>query len=94
MSRSRSCFAQPKACCLVIEWIDLTCSYEGAVRGATFVFHTASPFVLKVPRGAERELLIEPAVKGTENIIGTGSPPVQRLIQGLWAETHNRRLVL
>ena len=45
-------------------------SFDEAVRGATFVFHTASPFVMNVPHGAERELLIEPAVRGTENIIG------------------------
>ena len=52
------------------QWVEVMCSYEDSVRGATFVFHTASPFILKVPRGAERELLIDPAVRGTENIIG------------------------
>jgi hypothetical protein len=52
-------------------------SFEEAVRGATFVFHTASPFVMNAPHGAEREVLIEPAVKGTENIIGACSGPIQ-----------------
>ena len=58
----------------------LNSSFDDAVRGATYVFHTASPFVLKVPRGAERQLLIDPAVKGTENIIG--ARPVHGQSQG------------
>ena len=48
-------------------------SFGEAVRGATYVFHTASPFMMNVPHGAERKLLIEPAVRGTENVIGAWS---------------------
>jgi len=55
---------------LYLSTVQLPCSFDDAVRGATFVFHTASPFVMAVSGGAEREQLIDPAVKGTENIIG------------------------
>eukprot|EP00931_Biecheleriopsis_adriatica_P087794 TRINITY_DN62211_c0_g1_i1.p1 TRINITY_DN62211_c0_g1~~TRINITY_DN62211_c0_g1_i1.p1 ORF type:complete len:360 (-),score=84.44 TRINITY_DN62211_c0_g1_i1:339-1418(-) len=41
-----------------------------AVTGCTFVLHTASPFVVEdVPSGKEEEYFMEPAVKGTENVL-------------------------
>ena len=54
-------------------------SFNEAVAGCSCVMHTASPFVTSVPKGKEREMLIEPALKGTENVIGE---PNQR--KGSW----------
>lgn len=42
-------------------------SYAEAMEGCEVVFHTASPFVMEV-KDAQKEL-IDPAVKGTENVL-------------------------
>ncbi|GMH40273.1 hypothetical protein BSKO_08177 [Bryopsis sp. KO-2023] len=57
-------------------------SFEEAVAGCSCVMHTASPFVANVPRGKEREVLIDPALKGTENVIAAvnATDCVERLI--------------
>ena len=72
---------EPDVCCGLhgpdANW--LARSFDAAVSGTTYVFHTASPFVLTVPRGAAREVLVEPAIKGTENIIGACRLPGRRL---------------
>jgi dihydroflavonol-4-reductase len=40
------------------------------LQGCTVVFHTASPFVLSAGYGAAAQKnLIDPAVKGTENVL-------------------------
>lgn len=44
-------------------------SYDEAASGCSLVFHTASPFVLKV-RDRQRDL-IEPALQGTRNVLNT-----------------------
>ncbi|MEO8963001.1 MAG: NAD-dependent epimerase/dehydratase family protein [Ginsengibacter sp.] len=46
-----------------------TGSYKKAMQGCELVFHTASPFTLAV-KNPKKEL-IEPAVKGTENVLNT-----------------------
>jgi len=40
-------------------------AFDEVVRGAHFVFHTASPFFIKAEEDAQREL-IDPALKGTQ----------------------------
>ncbi len=44
-------------------------SYKEAMEGCELVYHTASPFTLRV-KDPQKEL-IEPAVKGTENVLNT-----------------------
>lgn len=44
-------------------------SYKSAMEGCELVFHTASPFTLTV-KDPQKEL-IDPAVKGTENVLNT-----------------------
>jgi len=44
-------------------------SYLESMKGCSVVFHIASPFVMTVPPGKEQELLIDPAVKGTLNVL-------------------------
>ncbi|MEO6894567.1 MAG: NAD-dependent epimerase/dehydratase family protein, partial [Ginsengibacter sp.] len=44
-------------------------SYKEAMEGCELVYHTASPFTLHV-KDPQKEL-IEPAVKGTENVLNT-----------------------
>ena len=46
-------------------------SYDEAIAGCDAVIHTASPYKLAVSPGKEREELLDPALKGTENILGT-----------------------
>ncbi|HEY5371989.1 MAG TPA: NAD-dependent epimerase/dehydratase family protein [Hanamia sp.] len=55
-------------------------SYKEAMQGCELVFHTASPFTLDV-KDPQKEL-IEPAVKGTENVLNTAKevPAVKRIV--------------
>ena len=46
-------------------------SYKEAMQGCELVFHTASPFTLDVKNPQKQ--LIEPAVKGTENILNAAN---------------------
>lgn len=57
-----------------------TGSFEEAMKGCSTVFHTASPFTLSV--SDPRKDLIEPAVKGTENVLETcnKTPSVKRVV--------------
>lgn len=48
-----------------------TGSYAEAMKGCELVFHTASPFTTDV-KDPQKEL-IEPAVKGTENVLSTAN---------------------
>ncbi|NMH70636.1 aldehyde reductase [Bacillus sp. RO3] len=43
-------------------------SFDRAVEGSEFVFHTASPFLINGIKDPEKEL-VEPAKKGTENVL-------------------------
>ncbi len=55
-------------------------SYAEAMKGCELVFHTASPFALDV-KDPQKDL-IDPAVKGTENVLETAnqSPSVKRVV--------------
>jgi nucleoside-diphosphate-sugar epimerase len=44
-------------------------SYLESMKGCSVVFHTASPFVTTIPKGKEKEVLLDPAVNGTKNIL-------------------------
>ncbi|QFT30265.1 short chain dehydrogenase [Labrenzia sp. THAF82] len=46
-------------------------SYQQAMEGCSVVFHTASPFTVSV-RNPQKEL-IDPAVKGTQNVLRTAN---------------------
>lgn len=57
-------------------------AFDDAMAGCRFVFHVASPFlVLEQIRDARREVL-EPAVRGTRNVIDSvnRTPSVERLV--------------
>ena len=55
-------------------------SYAKAMEGCELVFHTASPFTLDV-KDPQKDL-IDPAVKGTENVLATANstPSVKRVV--------------
>ena len=55
-------------------------SYEEAMKGCELVYHTASPFITDV-KDPQKEL-IEPAVKGTENVLLSAckTPSVKRVV--------------
>lgn len=44
-------------------------SYLESMKGCSVVFHVASPFFMECPKGKEQELLLDPAVKGTLNVL-------------------------
>lgn len=44
-------------------------SYLESMKGCSVVFHVASPFFMECPPGKVQELLIDPAVKGTLNVL-------------------------
>lgn len=45
-------------------------AYDAAMQGCELVMHTASPFVIKGLKDAQKEL-VDPAVKGTRNVLET-----------------------
>lgn len=55
-------------------------SYEEAMQGCELVYHTASPFTSTV-KNPQKDL-IDPAVKGTENVLETANqtPSVKRVV--------------
>lgn len=57
-------------------------SYLESMKGCSVVFHVASPFMMEVPKGKEEEMLLEPAVKGTLNVLESASEEscVQRVV--------------
>eukprot|EP00929_Paragymnodinium_shiwhaense_P005635 TRINITY_DN10787_c0_g1_i3.p1 TRINITY_DN10787_c0_g1~~TRINITY_DN10787_c0_g1_i3.p1 ORF type:complete len:128 (+),score=26.59 TRINITY_DN10787_c0_g1_i3:125-508(+) len=45
-------------------------AWRDVVKGAKYVLHTASPFVIEnVPPGKEEEVILKPAVDGTTSVI-------------------------
>lgn len=44
-------------------------SFDEALKGCSVLIHTASPVIMKPEKGRERELLIDPAVQGAENVL-------------------------
>lgn len=57
-------------------------SYDEAMKGCSVVFHTASPFVMKVDPQKVDEILFNPAIKGTQNVLESCSktPSVKRVV--------------
>eukprot|EP00980_Cylindrotheca_fusiformis_P023578 scaffold10626_cov112-Cylindrotheca_fusiformis.AAC.9 len=57
-------------------------SYEEAMKGCSVVFHTASPFFLNADPSKVDEQLLEPAVKGTRNVLNSvaKTPSVKRVV--------------
>jgi len=57
-------------------------SFMHAIAGCRYVIHTASPYALECPAGQEEELLIKPAVQGTENVLASvnATPTVERVV--------------
>ena len=55
-------------------------SFDEAAAGCGIIFHTASPFVIDV-NDVDQDLII-PAVKGTENVLGSANktPTVKRVV--------------
>lgn len=51
-------------------------SYLESMKGCSVVFHVASPFSMRVPKGKEEEMLFDPARKGTLNVLESASDPV------------------
>ena len=50
-------------------------SYLEAMTGCSVVFHVASPYISNCPKGKEKELLLDPAIKGTLNVLKTARDP-------------------
>ena len=48
-------------------------SFDAAVAGCRYVFHTASPFITKVAKGKVEEELVGPAVAGVDNVLSAVS---------------------
>lgn len=57
-------------------------SYQEAMQGCTVVIHTASPFISNVDPSKVQETLLDPAVKGTQNVLNSVSktPSVKRVV--------------
>lgn len=51
-------------------------SYLEAMTDCSVVFHVASPLILSVPKTKIQEVLLDPAVKGTLNILESANDPV------------------
>lgn len=72
-------------------------SFDAALAGCTAVLHTASPYALDCPPGKEEEMLIAPAIKGTENVLDAvnRTPSVTRVlvtssVVGVWGDPTER----
>eukprot|EP00980_Cylindrotheca_fusiformis_P012467 scaffold3058_cov110-Cylindrotheca_fusiformis.AAC.2 len=57
-------------------------SYREAMTGCCVVFHTASPLVLNLDPAKVDEQLLDPAVKGTQNVLRSAAktPSVKRVV--------------
>ena len=58
-------------------------SFETAMQGCEIVFHTASPFCLLTDNRDADQVLVQPAVRGTENVLRTAntcSKTVRRVV--------------
>jgi dihydroflavonol-4-reductase len=55
-------------------------SFDAAVRGATYVLHTASPYVLDA-KDPQKDL-VDPALLGTRNVLAScaGEPSIRRVV--------------
>jgi len=48
-------------------------SFDSAFEGCSVVFHTASPFILSVPKSQVQDKLIRPAISGVEAALGAAT---------------------
>jgi nucleoside-diphosphate-sugar epimerase len=57
-------------------------SYRESIEGCSIVIHVASPFIMDVPKGKEKEFLLDPAIKGTLSVMKSASEvsTVNRLV--------------
>lgn len=57
-------------------------SYRESIEGCSIVIHVASPFVMDVPKGTEKERLLDPAVNGTLSVMKSALevPTVKRFV--------------
>ena len=57
-------------------------SFDAAVAGCRYVIHVASPVTSQFPSHKARELLIEPAVRGVENVLAAvdATPSVEAVV--------------
>jgi nucleoside-diphosphate-sugar epimerase len=72
-------------------------AFDAAMDGCAAVLHTASPYALDCPPGKEEEMLIAPALRGTENVLAAvnRTPSVTRVIVtssvvGVWGDPSER----
>lgn len=72
-------------------------SFDAAMAGCAAVMHTASPYAIDCPAGKEEEMLIAPALKGTENVLEAvnRTPSVTRVlvtssVVGVWGDPTER----
>jgi len=72
-------------------------AFDRAMAGCAAVLHTASPYAIDCPAGKEDEMLIRPALKGTENVLGSvnRTPSVTRVlvtssVVGVWGDPDER----
>lgn len=72
-------------------------SFDAAMAGCAAVMHTASPYALDCPAGKEEEMLIGPALRGTENVLAsvTRTPGVTRVlvtssVVAVWGDPNER----
>jgi nucleoside-diphosphate-sugar epimerase len=71
--------------------------FDEALVGCSAVMHTASPYFLDCPPGKEDEMLIGPAIRGTENVLNSvnRAPGVKRVlvtssVVGVWGDPNER----
>lgn len=72
-------------------------AFDEALAGCSAVLHTASPYLLDCPPGKEEEMLIGPAIRGTENVLNSvnRAPSVTRVlvtssVVGVWGDPSER----
>ena len=44
-------------------------SFDAAMAGCAAAIHTATPAMLSAPKGKAREMIIDPAIKGLQNVL-------------------------
>lgn len=57
-------------------------AFDESIQGCDYVLHTASPYTLNVKPAEVQAKLLDPAIQGTENVLGSvnRSPSVRRVV--------------
>jgi len=57
-------------------------SFDAAMAGCAAAIHTATPAMLSAPKGKAREMIIDPAIKGLQNVLNAvnRTPTVTRVV--------------